>query len=232
MREPGSIPKITLIFMSPLSLLQNILIYGIPILFAITVHEVAHGWIANKLGDPTARMLGRLTLNPIKHIDPIGTILVPGILVYTTGFIFGWAKPVPVGWRNLRSPRRDMALVAAAGPVSNLCMAVLWGLIIKLGVLLQTSTGMGISLAMIEMGKVGIQINLVLLVLNLLPIPPLDGSRVVASFLPPKLAYVYARIEPFGFLILLALLYFKVLNVILAPLVNTLGGYIVGLLGL
>ncbi len=218
--------------MSPLSLLQNILIYGIPILFAITVHEVAHGWIANKLGDPTARMLGRLTLNPIKHIDPIGTILVPGILVYTTGFIFGWAKPVPVGWRNLRSPRRDMALVAAAGPVSNLCMAVLWGLIIKLGVLLQTSTGMGISLAMIEMGKVGIQINLVLLVLNLLPIPPLDGSRVVASFLPPKLAYVYARIEPFGFLILLALLYFKVLNVILAPLVNTLGGYIVGLLGL
>lgn len=218
--------------MSPLSLLQNILIYGIPILFAITVHEVAHGWIANKLGDPTARMLGRLTLNPIKHIDPIGTILVPGILVYTTGFIFGWAKPVPVGWRNLRSPRRDMALVAAAGPVSNLCMAVLWGLIIKLGVLLQTSTGMGISLAMIEMGKVGIQINLVLLVLNLLPIPPLDGSRVVASFLPPKLAYVYARIEPFGFVILLALLYFKVLNVILAPLVNTLGGYIVGLLGL
>lgn len=218
--------------MSPLTLLQNILLYGIPILFAITVHEVAHGWVANKLGDPTARLLGRLTLNPIKHIDIVGTILVPALLFYSTGFIFGWAKPVPIGWRNLHSPRRDVALVASAGPGSNLLMALLWGLILKLGVMLHAETAMGISFAMIEMGKIGIQINLILLVLNLIPIPPLDGSRVVASFLPTKLAYWYTRIEPFGFVILLFLLYFKILNEILLPPIRILGGYIVALFGL
>jgi Zn-dependent protease len=218
--------------MSPLSLLQNILLYGIPILFAITVHEVAHGWVANKLGDPTARLLGRLTLNPIKHIDIVGTILVPALLFYTTGFIFGWAKPVPIGWRNLRSPRRDIALVASAGPASNLVMAIWWGLILKLGMILYTATGMGISFAMVEMGRIGIQINLILLVLNLIPIPPLDGSRVVASFLPTKLAYWYMRIEPFGFVILLLLLYFKILNEILLPPISVLEAYIFALFGL
>jgi Zn-dependent protease len=218
--------------MSPLTILQNTLIYGIPILFAITVHEVAHGWVANKLGDPTARLLGRLTLNPIKHIDLVGTIIIPAALFFTTGFVFGWAKPVPIGWRNLRSPRRDVAIVAAAGPISNLCMALLWGLVIKLGVLLHTITDMGISLAMIEMGTIGIQINLILLVLNLIPIPPLDGSRVVASFLPAKLAYFYARIEPFGFVILLLLLYFHILTAVISPAVSMLARGMVLLLGL
>lgn len=214
------------------NLLQTILIYAIPILFAITLHEVAHGWVANKLGDPTARLLGRLTLNPIKHIDPIGTVLVPAVLFYTTGFIFGWAKPVPISWGNLHSPRRDIALVSAAGPLSNFAMALLWALIIKLGAMLYTSTEMGIALAMVEMGKVGIEVNLILLVLNLIPIPPLDGSRVVASFLPVQLAYFYLRIEPFGFVILLILMYLHVLTAIILPVVSGLGSVIVALFNL
>lgn len=218
--------------MPDLTLLQNILIYAIPILFAITVHEVAHGWIANKLGDPTARMLGRLTLNPIKHIDVVGTIIVPAALYFTTGFIFGWAKPVPINWRHLHSPRRDVALVASAGPFSNLLMAVLWGLITKAGIVLYSATSMGIGIAMIKMGKVGIEINLILFVLNLLPLPPLDGSRVLAAFLSGKIAYFYARIEPFGFVILLLLLLFRVLHSILLPAVSALRGGIIALLGL
>lgn len=218
--------------MSLLAILQNILIYAIPILFAITVHEVAHGWVANKLGDPTARLLGRLTLNPLKHIDLVGTILVPILLLVTTGFMFGWAKPVPIDWRNLRSPRRDVALVAAAGPMSNFCMALLWGLVIKLGAVFSPAPDVGIGAAMIEMGKIGIVINLVLLVLNLIPIPPLDGSRVVASFLPRNLAHWYARIEPFGFLILLLLLWLNVLSAVLFPIVAILAGYIEALFGL
>jgi Zn-dependent protease len=218
--------------MPTLTILQTLLIYAIPILFAITVHEVAHGWVANKLGDPTARLLGRLTLNPIKHIDLIGTIIVPAALYFTTGFIFGWAKPVPIGWRNLRSPRRDVALVASAGPLANLIMALLWGFIIKLGILLYASTEMGIAIGMVDMGKVGMQINLILLVLNLIPLPPLDGSRVMASLLPAKLAAIYLRIEPFGFVILILLLTLQVLLPFLSPIVNTLGGFIVTLFGL
>jgi len=219
-------------FMSLLNILQNILIYTIPILFAITVHEVAHGWVANKLGDPTANLLGRLTLNPIRHIDPIGTILIPGLLFFTTGFIFGWAKPVPIVWRNLRSPRRDVALVASAGPIANLMMAVLWGLISKLGGMLYAGTAMGMSVAMVEMGKIGMQINLVLMVLNLIPIPPLDGSRVVASFLRGSLAYYYARIEPFGLVILLLLLSLQMLNAMIWPVVAMLQQHLTTLLGL
>lgn len=215
-----------------MSILQNILIYGIPILFAITVHEVAHGWAANKLGDPTARLLGRLTLNPIKHIDIMGTIIVPTLLFFTTGFIFGWAKPVPIGWRNLRSPRRDVALVASAGPLSNFSMALIWGLCIKLGMVLYATTDAGIAIALVEMGKVGIQINLILMALNFIPIPPLDGSRVIASLLPARLAYFYSRIEPFGFFILLLLLWLQVLTIMIMPTVNFLAEWIVMLLGL
>lgn len=215
-----------------MSILQNILIYAIPILFAITVHEVAHGWVASKLGDPTARMLGRLTLNPIKHIDIIGTIIVPAVLFLTTGFIFGWAKPVPIGWRNLRSPRRDIVLVASAGPFSNLGMALLWGLIMKLGITLYAISEAGIAIAMVKMGEIGIEINLMLMVLNLIPIPPLDGSRVVSSLLPARLSMLYARFEPFGLLILLLLLSFRILGAIIMPAVNMLEELIVVLLGL
>jgi len=202
-----------------LSLIQKIAVSILPILFAITVHEVAHGYVANKFGDPTAKMLGRLTLNPIKHIDPIGTIVVPGILLILGGFIFGWAKPVPVTWQNLKHPRRDMALVALAGPFSNLLMAVFWAgllhIIININPQL-TSFGVGIAL----MCQIGVTINLILMVLNILPCPPLDGSRVLASFLPPRIAYQYNRIEPYGFFILLLLLVTGILGKILEPMVD------------
>ncbi len=210
--------------------LQTILLYAIPILFAITVHEVAHGWVANKLGDPTAKMLGRLTLNPIKHIDLIGTIIVPAILVTLSGFIFGWAKPVPITWQNLHHPRRDTALVAAAGPISNLIMAVIWAALTKLGIILIPS--MPAAAALVTMGQIGIYINLILLVLNLLPIPPLDGSRVVSSLLPPRASAQYMRIEPFGFFILLLLLVLGVLGTILLPLVTFLRGLLISWFGL
>ncbi|MGR9099252.1 MAG: site-2 protease family protein [Gammaproteobacteria bacterium] len=189
---------------SELSLIQRIVVWLLPVLFAITVHEVAHGWMAKRCGDKTAWMLGRLTLNPIKHIDPIGTILVPGILLISfTGFIFGWAKPVPVVARNLKNPKRDMAYVAAAGPVSNLLMALAWALIARLGVVIEAEF---ISLPLIYMGVAGISINLVLALLNLLPIPPLDGSRILASLLPARWAWQYNRLERFGLLFLLLLL--------------------------
>lgn len=193
-----------------LLIIQTILIYAIPILFAITVHEVAHGWVANRCGDSTAKDLGRLTLNPLKHIDLVGTVIVPIVLVLLGGFIFGWAKPVPVDWQKLRHPRRDTALVAIAGPFTNLCMAVFWALFAKIGI------WMGAQAA-IEMGKIGIMINGLLMVLNVLPIPPLDGSRVVSSMLPPRFALIYNQLEPYGLLILLGLLAFGVLGKVLWP---------------
>ncbi|MDH5231405.1 MAG: site-2 protease family protein [Gammaproteobacteria bacterium] len=176
----------------------------IPVLFAITVHEVAHGWVAKKLGDPTAMMLGRLTLNPIKHIDPIGTIVVPLVLLMLGGGMFGWAKPVPITWENLRHPRRDTALVALAGPVANLLMAIFWVSIMAISVRMGTGLD-NVDLFLYRMGEVGVLINLVLMVLNLLPIPPLDGGRVVASSLPGPLAWKYSKIEPYGLIIVLLL---------------------------
>lgn len=211
--------------MSAFNTILIILIYAIPILFAITVHEVAHGWVASKCGDQTARMMGRLTLNPIKHIDPIGTVLVPAILLWIGGFIFGWAKPVPVNWQNLRHPRRDSAFVAVAGPLTNLFMALFWMLLWKLG----QSFGYSILIAM---AKIGVQINLILLILNLIPVPPLDGSRVVASLLPPKAAISFNRIEPFGFLILIALLALGVLGGILLPAVSNLTNLLGNIFGI
>lgn len=210
------------------TILQKIAIWAIPVLFAITVHETAHGWVANKLGDKTAYLQGRLTLNPIPHIDPIGTILVPLIFLSISPFIFGWAKPVPVDARNLRNPKRDMAWVALAGPLSNFMMALLWGGIMKIGAYLISSKTLDNNLILL-MGQAGIIINLVLAFLNLIPIPPLDGSRVVASLLPFKLALIYNRVESIGFLILIALLVSGVLSTILSPLVGMSFDYIINL---
>lgn len=213
-----------------MDLLQKILIWIIPLLFAITVHEVAHGWVALKFGDKTALMMGRLTLNPIKHIDLIGTIIVPGILLVLGGFIFGWAKPVPVTQRNLRNPRMNMAVVALAGPMANLVMAVLWALIMRLGFFIHQE-GLAIGRPVIWMGQAGIFVNLMLMILNLLPIPPLDGGRIVSNILPPRVAYHYDRLEPFGFLILLILLVTGILAGVLGPLVFGSARMLMGLVG-
>jgi Zn-dependent protease len=207
--------------MQNLSTVQFAAIAILPLLFGITLHEVAHGWVAKRLGDKTALMMGRLTLNPLKHIDPLGTILVPGLMMLAGGAIFGWAKPVPVTWQNLRNPKRDMALVALAGPMANLGMAFLWALIARLGILLSAVTPWA-SVPMILMGKVGIVLNLVLMVLNLLPLPPLDGGRIMTSLLPGPLSYRFSRIEPYGFFILIALLMTGVLWKLLGPPVSVL----------
>ncbi len=205
-----------------LSTLQIFAIWVLPVLFAITVHEVAHGWVAKKCGDKTAFIMGRLTLNPLKHIDLIGTIIVPAVLLIFAGFAFGWAKPVPVNFANLKHPKRDMALVAAAGPGSNLIMAILWGLIAKLGFVLLLSLQWKWALALVYMGQAGIMINIILMVLNLIPIPPLDGSRIVTSFLSNRAAYQYNRIGPYGFFIILLLLATGLLGHIFFPIVSML----------
>ncbi|WP_319379669.1 site-2 protease family protein [Thiomicrorhabdus sp.] len=217
--------------MNELSLMQTIAIWTLPVIFAITVHEVAHGWMANRLGDPTAKMLGRLTLNPIKHIDPIGTVIVPLALLMLGGIVFGWAKAVPVTMQNLKRPRQDMAWVAIAGPAANLLMAIGWALVMKIGESLQHSLP-EIGVFMVYTGMAGISINLILLVLNMIPIPPLDGSRVLSAFLSPKLAWQYNRIEPYGFFILLGLLLLGVLTPLLFGPYNLLKGLIFSLVGL
>lgn len=200
--------------MDDLSLIQRIIVWILPVVFAITVHEVAHGWVAKLHGDQTASMLGRLTLNPIKHVDLVGTLLIPGLLLITgTGFIFGWAKPVPVDPRYFKHPRRDMAIVAFAGPLSNLIMALLWALLARLGVIINIEA---ISLPLIYSGVAGISINLVLALLNLLPIPPLDGSRMLSGMLPDYWAWQYNKLERYGFIILLILLSTDILSKILA----------------
>lgn len=217
--------------MLELNLLQRIAVWALPVLFAITVHEVAHGWVARRLGDPTAMMMGRLTLNPIKHIDPVGTLLIPGVLLLLGGFVFGWAKPVPVTWENLRNPKRDMALVAAAGPVANLGMALLWAVVMKAGMLFADSLNW-IAIPLIYMGGAGISINIILMVLNLLPLPPLDGGRVLTGLLPGRLAWKFSRIEPYGFFILLGLLATGALAYILGGPVTFLQTTIFDLIGL
>ncbi len=198
-------------------ILYTIAVWAIPVLFAITLHEAAHGWVANKLGDPTARQLGRITMNPFKHIDPVGTVAVPLILVMLSGFVIGWAKPVPVDMRHFKQPLLDMALVALAGPASNFLMASGWAVLITLSTNLLADSFMATYL--VQMGKAGITINLILMVLNLFPIPPLDGGRVVAGIMPPHMAVAYMRIEPFGMWIILALLFSGVLGKLLWPVV-------------
>ncbi|PCH66062.1 MAG: site-2 protease family protein [Gammaproteobacteria bacterium] len=205
--------------MADFSLIQKIIIWALPVLFAITAHEVAHGWVALKLGDRTAQMMGRLTLNPLKHIDPIGTLLVPGLLLVFGGFVFGWAKPVPITYENLRKPKSDMAWVALAGPMSNLIMAAIWALVAKLA-LVALQSGIALGEPMLYMGVAGVLINTMLMVLNLLPLPPLDGGRILVSVLPGPLAWQVGRLEPYGFFILLALLYFGILSLMLWPLIS------------
>jgi Zn-dependent protease len=189
--------------MDPSRIIEVIAILAIPIIFAITLHEVAHGWAAKQLGDPTAFKLGRLSLNPLKHIDPIGTVLVPIGLAILTNFqwYFGWAKPVPVNFQNLRSPRRDMILVAAAGPGANIAMATFWTALF----IAARTAGVEGEPWLINVCQAGIYFNCLLAVFNLLPIPPLDGGRVLAGLLPPSAAEILRRIEPFGFMIVILL---------------------------
>jgi Zn-dependent protease len=211
------------------SLVQTVAIYALPVLFAITLHEAAHGYVARHFGDMTAHAQGRISLNPLRHIDLVGTIIVPlAILMLTAkliggGLLFGWAKPVPVNYSALRKPRQHMALVAAAGPGANLVMALIWVLALKLALLLPAN---GFSEALGLMAQAGILVNLVFMFLNLLPILPLDGGRIVASLLPTRAAWQYARLEPFGLPLLVLLLVTNVLAFVLEPLVGASGALI------
>jgi len=203
------------------ALVQSIAIAALPVILAITLHEAAHGYVARRFGDSTAWMEGRVTANPLKHIDPIGTVAVPLLILVTSmmagtgGFLFGWAKPVPVNFGNLRNPKRDMLWVAAAGPGANLVMAMAWAALMKLAWLLPLNY---FSLPMARMAEIGILINVSLMVLNLLPLPPLDGGRIAVSLLPHRAAWKFAQIERFGFPILLILLFTGILGTVLRPL--------------
>ncbi|WP_370681270.1 site-2 protease family protein [Comamonas sp. GB3 AK4-5] len=199
-------------------LIQTVLIYALPVLFAITVHEAAHGYAARHFGDPTAAMLGRLTLNPLKHIDPIGTVLMPLLLYFSTSgaFLFGYAKPVPVDISRLRHPKRDMVWVALAGPASNFIQAIVWAALLM--VLMVSGVQERFFIAM---AHAGVLTNLVMWAFNLFPLPPLDGGRIVAGLLPPKAAYWFSRVEPFGFFIVLALVLMGVVGQLwLMPLIQ------------
>ncbi len=208
-----------------MNILRYIAIAAIPLLFAITLHEAAHGWLASKLGDKTAKMLGRVSLNPTKHIDLFGTIILPIVMLVASGgsFLFGYAKPVPITWKNLKNQRRDMALVAIAGPLANLLMAFFWAAVVKLSMISPSHSTIGIIRGFIIYlqlaGTYGIFINILLMLFNLIPIPPLDGSRVIASLLPTRAAYEYNKIEPFGFWIILALFFFGITSRVLFPIV-------------
>lgn len=202
--------------------LATIVLWAVPVVFAITLHEAAHGYVARMFGDQTAWMLGRVTLNPVKHIDPVGTILVPAMLIAVAAltsapaFIFGWAKPVPVNFANLRNPKRDMFWVAGAGPSANFAMALGWALLLKASL----PSGLIASDGLLEMARAGVQVNLMLMALNLLPILPLDGGRIAVSVLPRGLAASYARTEPYGFMIVILLLATGFLNDLMSPLVS------------
>jgi Zn-dependent protease len=197
--------------------IKVVAIWAIPVIFAITVHEVAHGYVAWKHGDPTAMLMGRLTLNPLKHIDPFGTILLPGLLLLLgSPFLFGYAKPVPVNFAGLRNPKRDMVLVALAGPAANLLMTFFWTLVLWIGAHLPGPLAY-ISEPMQLMGVAGISINLILMILNMIPIPPLDGGRVAVGLLPGPASDALSRLEPYGFIILIVLLFTGLLGTVMGP---------------
>ncbi len=201
------------------SILQGISIWALPVLLAIVLHEVAHGWVADKLGDSTARWMGRLTLNPIKHIDPIGTILIPLLLVVSgAGFVFGYAKPVPINFRKLNNPKRDMVWVALAGPLTNLALAFISVGLLSITIHLPTALNW-FAEPLAAMLQASIIINVVLFVVNLVPLPPLDGGRVAVGLLPNPLAYQLERVEPYGFFILVGLLMLGVFQSVLGPII-------------
>lgn len=210
------------------NLIQTLAIAALPVIFAITLHEAAHGYAARHFGDLTAWQAGRISLNPLRHVDLIGTIVVPvSILLLSAGnFLFGWAKPVPVDFGRLRKPKQDMFWVAAAGPGANLFMAIAWAMMLKLVEVMPVNV---YSLPMARMADIGIDINLVLMALNLIPIPPLDGGRITVSLLPHHLAWKYARLEPWGFPILLVLLFTGLLGTVLGPVVGILRYLLAGL---
>ena|SRR5436190_10976328 len=213
--------------------LQTIALWVLPVVFAITLHEAAHGYVAKLFGDRTAEMQGRITLNPLKHVDPVGTILVPAalILVAKLGgpqFVFGWAKPVPVNFGNLRDPKRDMRWVAAAGPGANFVMAAFWALLLKAA----APGALFANVHLLQMAMIGISVNLILMALNLLPIPPLDGGRIAVSLLPVQAAHAFARLEPFGLFIVVGLLAFGVLDNVMGPLLRLGEWSLQALLGL
>jgi len=210
--------------------LYKILLVLIPVITAITLHEVAHGWVALKLGDSTARDLGRITLNPIKHIDPLGTVVIPIVMIIATGFAFGYAKPVPVDARNFEHPQKDMALVALAGPLSNFIMAIFWMLILSVSIKLLPHGGALNALK--YMAGVGVIINIILMVVNLLPILPLDGGRILTGVLPFKWAAVFARTEKLGLLLVILLLVTGILGKILSPMVDMVQKILLSLFGL
>ena len=207
------------------ALIQTICISALPVIFAITLHEAAHGYAARYFGDPTAWQAGRISLNPLRHIDPLGTLLVPGLILVMSylaagsAMLFGWAKPVPVNFGRLRQPKRDMLWVAAAGPAVNFLMALGWALLLKLAVLMPLNA---YTQPLAEMSVTGINVNLVLMVLNLLPLPPLDGGRITVSLLPLPLAMKFAQLERWGFPILLVLLFTHILDSIMWPFVSLL----------
>ena len=209
--------------------LYKISIWAIPVLFAITLHEVAHGWMARYFGDRTAEMLGRLSLNPLRHIDPVGTVLVPGLLLAIGGPLFGWAKPVPVATSVLRNPRRAMILVALAGPAANLVMAVLWCAV--LGVIVRAQVNETLYRWVTLMAQAGILTNVILAVFNLLPIPPLDGGRALAGLLPPRLSVRLEKIEPVGLFLVLGLSAFGLFGWLFNPAFHIVGRVINALFG-
>ena len=210
------------------SLIQTLAISILPVVFAITLHEAAHGYVAKFFGDNTAWMLGRISLNPIRHIDPIGTVLVPLVSFLAGGILFGWAKPVPVNFGRLRHPKKDMFWVAAAGPAANLLMALVWALLLKLAMAMPD---VGYNEALAEMSRVGININGVLMILNLLPLPPLDGGRIMVSLLPMKSALKFAKLERYGMFILFGLLLLGGLDLIMRPLLRLFFTLIMSLFG-
>ncbi len=203
-----------------MSVLERIAIWVLPVMFAIIVHEIAHGWAALRLGDTTAKSRGRLTLNPVNHIDPVGSILVPGLLLLmSAGFIFGWARPVPVDASRLHNPRRDMMMVALAGPFANLLMLLFWAFLAKICLLIDAGAS-NFTQFLFHMGAAGILINSALMMLNLLPIPPLDGSKVVEGLLPWRWAVKYHQFGRYGLLVLMLLMFTGILGNILWPLIS------------